>query len=321
MTVTDISSLEGNMRVFVTGASGWIGSAVIPDLIAAGHEVTGLARSDASAEAVAARGAKVLRGDLDDIDALRAGAASADGVIHLAFKHDFSDRVTAGATDLAAVEAMGESLAGSGAGRPLVITSGTLAVAMFSPGHVATEQDTPGPDFAAAPRMASELAALKLAGRGVRTSIVRLAPTVHAQGDRGFVPILIDIAREKRIAAYVGDGANRWPAVHRLDAARLFRLALEKAPAGTVLHGAADEGIPFRDIAAVIGQQLSVPAGSIPAGEADAHFGFLGPLAQLDNPTSSKATQDLLGWHPQHPGLVDDLEAGHYFQPEARSKY
>ena len=218
------------MRVFVTGASGWVGSAVVPELIEAGHEVTGLARSDASADALTAAGARVRRGSLDDIDSLRAGAADADGVIHLAFKHDFGDFAAAGAADLNAVQAMGDVLAGSG--RPFVITSGTLMLAMIAPGRLGTEDIVAGPELATAPRVGSELAVLAMPERGVRTSIVRLSPTVHGDGDRGFVPRLIDIARDKGVAAYVGDGANRWPAVHRLDAARLFRLALEKRPRG-----------------------------------------------------------------------------------------
>jgi nucleoside-diphosphate-sugar epimerase len=307
------------MRVFVTGASGWVGSAVVPELIEAGHEVTGLARSDASAGALAAAGARVRRGSLDDIDSLRAGAAEADGVIHLAFKHDFGDFATAGAADLTAVQAMGDVLAGSG--RPLVITSGTLMLAMIAPGRLGTEDIVAGPELAAAPRIGSELAALALPERGVRTSIVRLSPTVHGAGDRGFVPRLIDIARDKGVAAYVGDGANRWPAVARLDAARLFRLALEKAPAGSVLHAAGDPGIPFLDIAGTIGRQLDVPVTSISADEADGHFGFLGSFVQLDNPVSAELTRRRMGWQPAHPGLIADLEEGHYFATGSRSKY
>jgi nucleoside-diphosphate-sugar epimerase len=307
------------MRVFVTGASGWIGSAVVPELIEAGHEVTGLARSDASAEALAAAGARVRRGSLDDIDSLRAGADGADGVIHLAFKHDFSDFAAAGAADLAAVQAMGDVLAGSG--KPFAMASGTLMLAMIAPGRPGTEDIVPGPELAGAPRLGSELAMLAMPDRGVRTSIVRLSPTVHGVGDRGFTPRLIDIARDKGFAAYVGDGANRWPAVHRLDAARLFRLALEKAPAGSVLHAAGDPGIPFLDIASTIGRQLGVPATSISADEADGHFGFLGSLVQLDNPTSTELTRQRTGWQPTHPGLIADLEEGHYFAAGAGSKY
>jgi nucleoside-diphosphate-sugar epimerase len=307
------------MRVFVTGASGWVGSAVVPELIAAGHEATGLARSDASAAALDAAGARVHRGSLDDPDSLRSGAAAADGVIHLAFKHDFSDFAAAGAADLSAVQAIGEVLAGSG--KPFVITSGTLMLAMIAPGRPGTEDIVPGPELAGAPRLGSEIAVLEMASRGVRTSIVRLAPTVHADGDRGFVPRLIDIARDKGVAAYVGDGANRWPAVHRLDAARLFRLALEKAPAGSVLHAAGDPGIPFMEIAGTIGGQLGIPATSISADEADGHFGFLGAFVQLDNPTSTELTRQRTGWQPTHPGLIADLEEGHYFTAWSSSKY
>lgn len=259
------------------------------------------------------------RGSLDDIDSLRAGAADADGVIHLAFKHDFGDFAAAGAADLNAVQAMGDVLAGSG--RPLVIASGTLMLAMIAPGRPGTEDIVAGPELATAPRVGSELAVLAMPERGVRTSIVRLSPTVHGDGDRGFVPRLIDIARDKGVAAYVGDGANRWPAVHRLDAARLFRLALEKAPAGSVLHAAGDPGIPFMEIAGAIGGQLGIPATSISADEADGHFGFLAAFVQLDNPTSTELTRQRTGWQPTHPGLIADLEEGHYFAARSRSKY
>jgi nucleoside-diphosphate-sugar epimerase len=307
------------MHVFVTGASGWVGSAVVPELISAGHEVTGLARSDASAEALTEAGARVHRGSLDDAASLRSAAAAADGVIHLAFKHDFGDFAASAATDLAAVETMGAVLEGSG--KPLVITSGSLMLTMIAPGQLGTEAIVAGPEAAQLPRVASESAVLGLAGRGVRTSVVRLAPTVHARGDGGFVPRLIDIARANGVAAYVGDGANRWPAVHRLDAANLFRLGLEKAPAGSVLHGIGEEGVPFRDIAAAIGRHLDVPVVSISPEEAEAHFGFLAAFVPRDNPTSSAKTQELLGWRPTHPTLIADLDAGFYFHPEAGSKY
>ncbi len=307
------------MRVFVTGASGWIGSAVVPLLLDAGHQVVGLARSDASAAALTAAGVEVHRGSLDDLDSLREAAAAADGVIHLAFKHDFSDYAGAGAADLSAIGVMGAALGESG--KPLVITSGTLLLAMIAPGRLATEQDVPGPDMASFPRLGSELAAIALADHGVRTSAVRLAPTVHGVGDRGFVALLIDIARSKGVSAYVGDGTSRWPAVHRLDAARLFQLALDAAPPASILHGAADEGIPFRDIAGVIGRHLDVPLISISPEEAEAHFGFLSMFVSLDNPTSSAATQELLDWRPSHPGLIADLAEGHYFAPASSSKY
>jgi nucleoside-diphosphate-sugar epimerase len=299
------------MHVFVTGASGWVGSAVVPELIEAGHEVTGLARSDASADALTAAGARVRRGSLDDIDSLRGGAADADGVIHLAFKHDFGDFAAAGAADLNAVQAMGDVLAGSG--NPFVTASGTLMIAMIAPGRLGTEDIVAGPELATAPRVGSELAMLAMPERGVRTSIVRLSPTVHGDGDRGFVPRLIDIARDKGVAAYVGDGANRWPAVHRLDAARLFRLALEAAPAGTRLNGVGDAGVSFRDMTEVIGRHLNVPVKSLSPGEAGEHFGTFAMFASYDATASSERTRSLLGWQPVQPGLIEDLDAGHYF--------
>jgi nucleoside-diphosphate-sugar epimerase len=298
------------VRVFVTGATGFIGSAVVPELIDAGHEVVGLARSDTAAAALTAAGAVVHHGALDDLDSLHDGAAAADGVIHLAYNHDFSDFVANGRLDLRAVETLGAALEGTG--KPLVVTSGTLMLTMIAPGRLGTEEVAadPGSD---APRIASENAAMSMAGHGVRTSVVRLSPTVHGEGDKGFVPRLINIAREKGVSAFVGEGSNRWPAVHRLDAARLFRLAVEAAPAGSILHGAGEEGVPFRDIAEVIGRQLKLPVVSIPAEEAGGHFGFLSAFVPLDNPTSSALTQKQLGWHPVQPALIPDLEEGHYF--------
>jgi nucleoside-diphosphate-sugar epimerase len=301
------------MRVFITGGSGHIGSAVIPDLLKAGHQVVALARSEASAAALKAAGAAVRRGDLDDLAGLREAAAAADGVIHLAFKHDVAftgDFAGAAAADLRAVEAIGSALEGTH--KPFVNTSGTLLLATPAPGRVGTEQDRV--DRGA--RVDSENATIALASRGVRSSVVRLAPTVHSALDRhGFVPTLIGLARKNGVATYVGEGSNRWPAVHTLDAARLYRLAVEAAPAGSRLHGVGDEGIPFREIAGSIGRGLGVPAVSIIADDAPRHLGFLATFAQLDNPTSSAQTQKLLGWRPEFPGLLADLAERHYFEP------
>lgn len=297
------------MRVFVTGATGFIGSAVIPELIGAGHQVVGLARTDKAAAALSAAGAEVHHGGLDDLESLRSGAATADGVIHLAYKHDFSDYAGAVATDLRAVETIGAALEGSG--KPFVITSGTMILSMLlPPGQTGTEETVARAEL---PRGGSECLAMALAERGVRASVVRLSPSVHGERDKGFVPALIAIARDKGVSAYIGDGTNRWPAVHRLDAARLFRLALEQALAGSRLHGAGEEGVPFRDIAGVIGRHLNLPVVSIPPEEANAHFGFLGAFAGRDNPTSSLLTQERLNWRPEHHGLIADLEEGHYF--------
>jgi nucleoside-diphosphate-sugar epimerase len=307
------------MRVFVTGASGWIGSAVVPELLGAGHQVVGLARSDASAEALAAAGAEVHRGTLDDLDSLRDAAAASDGVIHLAFKHDLAfsgDFQGAADADRRAVETFGEALAGSD--RPFLIASGTLGVA---PGRVASERDGHGPSAALAglgggpqTRRATAELVLSLGSRGVRSSVVRLPPTNHGDGDNGFLAALVGVARDKSASAYIGDGTNRWPAVHRLDSARLFRLALENAPAGSTLHAVADEGVPIRDIAEVIGRHLELPVVSISPEDAGEHFGWLAGFLALDGPASSELTQELLGWHPTHPGLIADLEQGHYFQ-------
>jgi nucleoside-diphosphate-sugar epimerase len=293
------------MRIFVTGASGFIGSAIVPELIGAGHQVIGLARSDASAAAVAAAGAEAHRGALDDLDSLRAGAAAADGVIHTAFIHDFSDMPASARTDLRAIETLGAELEGSD--RPLVITSG---VAALPAGRVGTERDEPDRDSAGSHRIPSEDAVLALAERGVRSSIVRPAPSVHGEGDHGFVSILIGIARDTGVSGYVGDGANRWPAVHRLDAARLYRLAVESAPAGSVLHAVAEEGVPTRDIAEVIGRHLDLPVVAVER----EHFGWLGGFFAADVRASSALTRELLGWEPTHPGLIEDLDQGHYFK-------
>lgn len=300
------------MRVFVTGASGHIGSAVIPELLDAGHEVVGLARSDEAAAGLLAAGVAVQRGDLDDLDTLRKAADVADGVIHLAFKHDLNDIARAAEADLRAVEAIGAALEGSE--KPFVVTSGTLLLASAAPGRLATEQDT----LDGGPRVDSENATVALAQRRVRSSVIRLSPIVHSVLDRhGFAHRLIDIARDKGVSAYVGDGSNRWPAVHTLDAARLYRLALEAGPAGSRFHGVADQGVPFRDIAELIARHLHVPVAPIAADDAAEHFGFLGRLVSLDNPTSSARTQQLLGWRPTHPGLLDDLDHGHYFNSAA----
>ncbi|AQA04885.1 3-beta hydroxysteroid dehydrogenase [Mycobacterium sp. MS1601] len=299
------------MRVFVTGASGHIGSLVVRELLDNGHQVSGLARSEASAEALTTAGAGVVRGTLDDLDLLAGAAADADGVIHLAYKHDFSDYAASAVSDLNAVEAMGAALAGSG--KPLINTSGTAMLAVGSSGELGTEESTVDPSGA---RVASENATLALAGKGVRAAVVRLAPTVHGPTDfHGFIPTIIANARTTGQALYIGDGTNRWPAVDNRDAARLYRLAVESAPAGSVLHGAAEEGIAFRDIAAAIGDQLGVPAVSVTPEEANEQLGFIGWVASLDNPTSSAITQKLLGWTPQYPGLLEDLKAGSYFEP------
>jgi nucleoside-diphosphate-sugar epimerase len=307
------------MRVFVTGASGWIGSAVVPELIDAGHQVTGLARSEASAAALTAAGAQVQRGTLDDLDSLRSAAAASDGVIHLAFKHDIAfsgDYQGAADADRRAIEAFGEVLAGSD--RPFLIASGTLGL---TPGRVGTERDGRDPDPAAAAqpgggaqaRQANAQMTLALAARGVRSSVVRLAPTVHGDGDNGFMATLVGIARDKGVSGYIGDGSNRWPAVHRLDAAHLFRLALEQAPPGSVLHAIADEGVPARDIADVIGRHLGLPVVSVSPADAGEHFAWLAGFLAVDSPASSTLTRELLGWHPTQPGLIDDLDKGHYF--------
>jgi nucleoside-diphosphate-sugar epimerase len=306
------------MRVFVTGASGWIGSAVVPELIGAGHQVLGLARSDASAAALSAAGAAVHRGTLDDLEGLAAGAAASDGVIHLAFKHDLAfsgDAQAAADADRRAVETFGEALAGSD--RPLVIASGTLGLA---PGHVATELDGHDLDPRAAglhTRHATAEYVISLASSRVRSSVMRLPPTNHGDGDNGFMAFVIEIAREKGVSGYIGDGANRWPAVHRLDSARLFRLAVEKAPAGSTLHAVAEEGVPIRDVAEVIGRHLDLPVVAVSPEDAGEHFGWLGAFLALDAPASSALTRELLEWRPTQPGLINDLNEGHYFESPA----
>jgi nucleoside-diphosphate-sugar epimerase len=294
------------MRVFVTGASGWVGRALIPALVAAGHRVVGLARSDSSADALAAAGVEVHRGSLEDPDSLHAGAAKSDGVVHLAFNHDFTQYEAANETDRRAIETIGAALEGSG--RPLVIASG---VNMTTDGATATETDPPTPGF---PRSQAALIAIALSAKGVRSSVVRLPPTVHGRGDKGFIATLVGIARERGVSGYIGDGSNVWPAVHRDDAARVFQLALEQAPPGSMWHAIAEEGIATRSIAEEIGRQLDVPAVSIPLEDVASHFGWTGLIWSVNAPTSSELTRWQLRWQPAGPSLIEDLEAGHYFR-------
>jgi nucleoside-diphosphate-sugar epimerase len=294
------------MKIFLTGATGFIGSAIVQELIGAGYKVLGLARSDGSARSLNAAGADVHRGSLEDLESLRSGAAAADGVIHTAFTHDFLNYGPAAEADRSAIETLGAALAGSD--RPFVVTSGTLLVQRQ--GALAMEDEAPNPNF---PRK-SEEAALAVAAKGVRVSLMRLPPSVHGEGDHGFVPTLIGIAREKGVSAYVGDGLNRWPAVHRLDAARLYRLALEKGAAGAKYHGVADEGVPFRDIAAVIGRHLNVPVVSKSPEEAPQHFSWLGHFVGMDCPASSEQTRERLGWQTKQIGLIADIDSTHYFE-------
>lgn len=294
------------MRVLVTGASGWIGSAVVPELVAAGHQVVGLARSDRSAAAVAARGAEVVRGSLDDLDGLARAAAGADGVVHLAFNHDFSDYEGAGRTERAALQTLASALEGSG--RPLLFAAGTAVV---GPGRVITEDDAApsGPDT---PRGGGEQLGLGYADRGVRPVSLRFAPTVHGEGDHGFVAALVEVARRTGVAGYVGDGSHRWSAVHVRDAARLVVRALEDAPAGTVVHAVAEEGVPTRTIAEAIGRGLGLPARSVAPEDAAEHFGWIGRFFDLDLAASNALTRARFGWTPTSPTLLEDLAAGHY---------
>jgi nucleoside-diphosphate-sugar epimerase len=294
------------MRIFVTGATGFIGTVIVRELIDAGHQVLGLARSDAGAKSLIAAGAQVHRGSLEDLESLRSGAAAADGVIHTAFIHDFNNYGPAAESDRQAIETLGGALVGSD--RPLIVTSGTLLAQRT--GTLATEGDLHNPNF---PRK-SEDAALALAARGVRASVLRLPPSVHGNGDHGFVPRLISIARERGVSAFIGDGLNRWPAVHRIDAAHLYRLVVEKGSAGSSYHGVADEGVPTREIAEVIGRHLNMPVVSKSPEEAADHFGWIGRFFGIDGPASSAQTQQQLGWRPVQPGLIADLNAEHYFE-------
>ncbi len=305
------------MRIFVTGASGWIGSGVVPELLQAGHQVVGLARSEPSARRLEEAGAIVQRGDLDDPDGLAKAAADSDGVIHLAFQHEVAfaggDFAAAAAADRRAVEAMGDALADSD--RPFVLASGMLGLTSR---EVATENDgmVPAAEVRANPagrRAATALLTLSLRGIGVRASVLRFPPTVHGDGDHGFIATLVGIARERGLAGYVGDGSNRWPAVHRSDAARLARLAVEAAPAGSVLHAVGDEGVAFRDIAEVMGRRLDIETVSVAPADAAAHFAPLGHFVALDSPATAAITRELLGWEPSGPTLLEDLDQGHYF--------
>lgn len=295
------------MQVFVTGATGFVGSAVVKELLAAGHQVRGLARSDASAAALAAAGADVLRGALEDVDVLRAGAAAADGVIHTGFNHDFSKFAENCELDRRAIEAMGSALAGSDL--PLIVTAG---LAHLATGRAATEQDMARHDPARFPRV-SEAAAMAFVERGVRAMAVRLPPSTHGVGDHGFVPMLIAIARKAGVSVYGGDGGNRWAATHRLDAARVYRLALESGSAGARYHAVAEQGVPFREIAEVIGRRLGVPVESRSAEAAAAHFGWFAMFACLDMSAASDITRATLGWAPDQPGLIADIDQPAYF--------
>ena len=290
------------MRVFVTGATGFIGSQIVPELLKAGHRVLGLTRSDAGARSLVAAGAEAHRGNVEDLESLRSGAAKSDGVIHTAFNHDFSKFVQNCENDRLAIEAMGEALAGSN--RPLLITSGT-GMGSVAQGQLATE-DFFNPN-APNPRKASEIAGVAVAERGVNVSVVRL-PQVHDPVKQGLITYLVQIAREKGVSAYLGDGLNRWPAAHVLDVARLYRLALEKAVPGSRYHAVAEEGISVREMAEVVGRRLKVPVVSIAPDQAAAHFGWLGMFADHDMPASSALTRERLDWHPTGPGLIADLE-------------
>lgn len=305
------------MHVFVTGATGFIGSALVLELLKAGHKVTGLARSDASAKKLVDVGAEVLRGDLDDLESLKRGAAASEGVIHCAFKHDFANFEASCQADRTAVETLGAALTGSE--KPLIVTSGTAALA---PGHVATEEeDVANPVGPASIRLQTEVVALAMAKNDVRVSVVRLPPSVHGDGDEGFMSMLIGVARKQGVSAYIGDGLNRWPAVHKFDAATLYRLALEKAPAGSRFHAIGDEGVLIKDVAEVIGRRLNLPVVSKTLEEAMTQFGLFAGLLAQNIPASSARTQEQLGWKPTHPALIPDLEGDYYFKEKAIFKY
>lgn len=296
------------MRVFVTGATGFVGSAVVQALLQAGHQVLGLARSEASAQALTAAGADVHRGSIEDLQSLASGAAQADGVIHTAFIHDFSQFLENCEKDRLAIGALGAALKGTD--KPLIVTSGT---ALVSNGHLATENDLPDPQ-GRNPRIASDQAAAALAEQGVHVSLVRLPPSVHGAGDHGFVPMIIAMAREKGESAYIGAGQNLWPAVHRLDAARVFVLALEKGASNAIYHANSEQGVPFREIAILIGKHLNLPVVSKNAQEAGEHFGWFTHFASLNNPTSSQITREVLGWKPEHQDLLTDIDTAGYFK-------
>lgn len=297
------------MRVFVTGASGWVGSSVTRQLIGRGHEVVGLARSDKSADVIAATGAAVLRGDLTDLDSLASGAKNADAVIHCGFIHNFSDFGRSVEVDKQAIETLGTALAGTD--RPLLVTFGTAGMAF---GRPSTEEDEPNPEVYQGPARVSEQVGLAQAEKGVRAGVVRLPPTVHGRGDHGFIATIVNIARQKGASAYVGTGENRWPAVYRDDAAAVYVLALEEGVRHPRYHAVADEGVPFRQIAEVIGRKLNLPVISVAREQAGEHFGWMGNFAQFDAPSSAKLTAEWLGWRPTGPSLLEDLEEGSYFE-------
>jgi nucleoside-diphosphate-sugar epimerase len=298
------------MRILVTGASGFIGTAVVPELLAAGHQVTGLARSDAAAETITSAGGTVVRGSLDDLDVLRSAAADAEAVIHLAFKHDLlyaGEYEAAAEADRIAIETLGTSLGGDDPA--MVIATGFAGLSF---GRPTTETDVATRDGHAGPRVAGTEAALALVEHGVRSSIVRLSPTVHGEGDGGFVATYAEIARDQGVVGYVDDGSNQWPAVHRSDAARLFRLAAEKAPTGSVLHAVAEQGVPIRELAETLAERMDLPTRSVPADAAGEHFGWLAGFIAMNMPASSDITRDLLGWTPEGSTLLSDVKAGHY---------